>query len=97
MKISDLLKWLKKDKKPKKTAQQTHEPVFFISAAQVWSAHVESYLEERGIPYLKEGRKGPALALELGYTSEIFDYYIPREALEDALEGAGELREITGG
>ncbi|MDD3418956.1 MAG: hypothetical protein PHN96_05380 [Eubacteriales bacterium] len=83
-----------KKKKEEETASE-QEPVFFISSPMVWSAHVESYLEEKGIPYLKQGRRGAALAVELGATQEIYDYYIPSEAVESAMEEIGELKQLV--
>ena len=72
------------------------QPVYFISAPMVWSAHVESYLEELKIPYLKRGRRGAALAIELGAGAEIYDYFIPRQAAARASEGVDELRKLIG-
>lgn len=71
-------------------------PVFFISAPMPWSGHVESYLEDLDIPYLRQGQRGAALALELGLANEIFDYYIPASAYQLAAEGLDELRELLG-
>lgn len=70
------------------------EPVYFISAPMPWSAHVESYLEELDIPYLKRGRKGAALAIELGPSSEIYDYFIPGQTVKKASAGLDELKEL---
>ncbi|HPX93622.1 MAG TPA: hypothetical protein PK646_05460 [Bacillota bacterium] len=72
------------------------EPVYLISAPMIWSAHVESYLEEREIPYLKRGRKGAALAIELGAGSGIYDYFIPQDAVGRAVEEIDSLKELIG-
>lgn len=79
----------------KKEEEPEQEPVFFISSPMVWSAHVESYLEEKGIPYLRRGRRGAALAVELGATQEIYDYFIPKEAVELAMEEIDELKQLV--
>ncbi len=76
---------------------ESGEPVFLISAPLVWTGHVETYLEDKGIPYLRQGRKGAALAIELGPVSERYDYYIPPQALEKVREDLDELRELVGG
>ena len=88
------LKLFRKKKEEVETSPE-QEPVFFISSPMVWSAHVESYLEEKGIPYLKQGRRGAALAVELGATQEIYDYYIPSEAVESAMEEIDELKQLV--
>lgn len=80
----------------KEKAGDDDSPVYLLSAPMVWSAHVESYLDGLDIPYMKRGRRGAALTIELGAASEIFDYYIPRPALERALPGLDELREQIG-
>ncbi|HZK29309.1 MAG TPA: hypothetical protein VFD19_03730 [Clostridia bacterium] len=72
------------------------EPVFLISSPPVWSAHVESYLLERDIPYLKQGQMGAGLAIELGPVNEIYNYYVPREALERARAELDELKALIG-
>lgn len=76
--------------------QDPGQPAYLISAPMIWSPLVESHLEEAGIPYLKRGRKGAALAIELGAGAEIYDYYVPRQALAKASEGLVELKEIIG-
>ena len=70
------LKLFRKKKEEVETSPE-QEPVYFISSPMVWSAHVESYLVEKEILYLKQERQGAALASELGVTQEIYDYYIP--------------------
>lgn len=82
--------------KEDESRQVSNQPVYFISAPMPWSAHVESYLEELEIPYLKRGRKGAALAIELGAGSEIYDYFIPGQAFAKASAGADELKELVG-
>ncbi|NLA71683.1 MAG: hypothetical protein GX850_04585 [Clostridiaceae bacterium] len=77
-------------------APPAYDPVFLISSPLVWSAHVESYLQERDIPFLKRGQMGAGLAIELGPVNEIYDYYVPREALEQALADLDELKELIG-
>ncbi|NLA81406.1 MAG: hypothetical protein GX849_00980, partial [Clostridiaceae bacterium] len=59
MAILDFLRGKKREESPSKD-----QPLHFISAPMIWSAHVESYLDDRGIPYLKQGQKGAALAIE---------------------------------
>ena len=91
MAILDFLKGKKREDNPPED-----RPLHFISAPMIWSAHVESYLEDKGIPYLKQGQKGAALAIELGQSQEIFDYYIPAAAMEKAAEGLEELKMLIG-
>ncbi len=91
MAIFDFLRGKKREAEPPED-----QPLHFISAPMIWSAHVESYLEDRAIPYLKQGQKGAALAIELGQSQEIFDYYIPAAAMEKAAEGLEELKTLIG-
>lgn len=92
----NFLKRRAKNAEGNKDRDHPDQPVYFISAPMVWSAHVESYLEELAIPYLKRGRKGAALAIELGAGAEIYDYFIPRQAVARASEGVDELRKLIG-
>lgn len=82
-----------KDKK-QRTAPPEERLVFFISSPMVWSGHVETYLQERDIPYLKKGQKGAALALELGPVNEVFDYYIDSSDRDKAAQGLEELKAL---
>lgn len=68
---------------------------FFIAAPMIWSAHVETYLEDKDIPYLKRGRRGAAFMVELGATQEIYDYYVPQIAFEEASKGLEELKRLV--
>ncbi|HNZ63532.1 MAG TPA: hypothetical protein PKH23_04305 [Bacillota bacterium] len=73
------------------------EPVLLISAPSIWSAHVDSWLTERRIPYMKRGRLGAGVAIKVGPVHEIMDFYVPAEKLEEAQEDLEELKEIVGG
>ena len=95
MRFKFLKRWAKNAENDEDRAHPD-QPVYFISAPMVWSAHVESHLEELKIPYLKRGRKGAALAIELGAGTEIYDYFIPRQAAARASEGVDELRKLIG-
>lgn len=95
MRFKFLKRWAKNAENDEDRAHPD-QPVYFISAPMVWSAHVESHLEELKIPYLKRGRKGAALAIELGAGAEIYDYFIPRQAAARASEGVDELRKLIG-
>ena len=91
-----LARYFMKTKNPPPESRQAEEPVYLISAPALWSGHVESYLEELAIPYLKQGRRGAALTVELGTAGEIYDYYIPASASERASEGLDQIRELIG-
>lgn len=92
-------KWFKKDDDSQgKIDHKSNEPelVLLISAPSIWSAHVDSWLQERDIPYLKRGQMGAGLAIKLGHIHEVIDFYVPYERLEEAQEGLDELKEIIG-
>ncbi len=91
-----LLDLFRRKKEEERVIPDAGEPVFLISAPLVWTGHVETYLEERGIPYLKRGQRGAALALELGPVNERFDYFIPAQALDKVREDLDELRDLVG-
>ena len=76
-------------------ADSSEQLRFFIAAPMIWSAHVETYLEDKEIPYLKRGRRGAAFMVELGATQEIYDYYVPTIAFEEASKGLEELKRLV--
>ena len=78
--------------KPTDSAEQVR---FFIASPMIWSAHIETYLEDKAIPYLKRGRRGAALMVELGASQEIYDYYVPTIAFEEASKGLEELKRLV--
>ncbi len=82
--------------KNQRTAPPEERFVFFISSPMVWSGHVETYLQDRGIPYLKRGQKGAGLALELGPVNEVFDYFIDSKDRDKASQGLEELKALLG-
>ncbi len=92
-------KWFKKDhESDDKRDRDPHEPelVHLISAPSIWSAHVDSWLQERHIPYMKRGQMGAGLAIKLGHIHEVIDFFVPVDRLEEAQEGLDELKEIIG-
>ncbi|MGI6157955.1 MAG: hypothetical protein ACOYH4_05765 [Saccharofermentanales bacterium] len=85
--------WLKQLHLP-----ESEEPdwVLLISSPATWSPHVETFLTDRDIPFVKRAEKGAGVTLKIGPVNEVYDYYVPREAYDKAAEDLDELRAQIG-
>lgn len=65
---------------------ENNSPVFLIRTNAFLSGIVEGALHDHGIPFLRQGEKGPALSVTIGTNSENYRFYVPYEALPTAQE-----------
>lgn len=59
-----------------------NEPALLIVLTAVQAMMVEPILAESGVPYIKKGEAGGALAAQVGMMREIYRFYVPCAALE---------------
>lgn len=74
-------------RKPEKLrAPRPEDPVFLINCRTLQAAMLEPLLKDNGIPYLRSGALGAALATRLGSLFELYSIYVPWEAHHQACD-----------
>lgn len=61
---------------------EENEPALLIVLTAMQAMLVEPILAESGVPYIKKGEAGGALAAQVGMMREIYRFYVPCSAME---------------
>lgn len=65
---------------------KNNDPVYVITEDAILAASIEDILNENGIPFLKKGLIGAGITSRIGFAREIYEFYVPYNALEKTKE-----------
>jgi hypothetical protein len=65
---------------------QNNDPVYIITKDAIMAASIEDILNENDIPFLKKGLVGAGITSRIGFTKEIYEFFVPYSAYGKAKE-----------
>jgi len=67
------------------------DPAFLISKEALWAGGIEETLKQNGIPCLNKGLLGAGFTARIGYTAEVYEFFVPYAAYDKAKELLAEM------
>ena len=71
--------------------EQPDDPCLLTEKSQIWSDMLADVLEKQQIPFLRKGKLGAALMMQVGSFFETYRFYVPAGQLQRAAEIVEEL------